>query len=174
MVWPPSEEFEEESLAFPIVHLHHTQGRQADIELSFKLKKLAPPLPNQYVGQPIEETNLHEAEEIPAIVMAEHPSKIYLAHEVDQAAEPKQNLQQLCDQIAQQYPHLFSCKSKTMRFELVIHQDGSVIDWQIAHAPYSICEPISLIFISNIQEWSPALLQSKPVTQKVSIHIHFH
>lgn len=165
----------QEPLELPIVHLQH--GKQAAIELEIKLAGIKPPLPNQYIGRTIHnepEYLLQTAEEIPAIIFAEEPDVVYQATEVDIPAQPVRDLELLCKQLAKHYPKLIACKSKIIRFELVIHQDGSLIDWRFGNDPYSICEPISLIFISNIQQWKPARLNGKTVTQATSIHIHIN
>ena len=164
---------EEEPFELPIVRLRH--GKPADIELEIKLARAKPPLPNQYTRKSISsepEYQLQKAEEIPAIVFAEEPSVVYQRAEVDIPAKPLRDLQLLCQQLAKNYPKLIACKSTTIRFELIIHRDGSLIDWQMGNDPYHVCESISLIFISNIQKWRPALINGKPVTQATSIHIH--
>lgn len=164
----------EEDRRIPIVHLHPYHAK-ADYELNIatQLKPPSPNVPSKH-GQKQEMINLQNSDEIETFILGEEPSYIYNSEEVDETAKPAQNLQAVCHQIARTHPQLIPCRNTTFQLDLIIHHDGSLIEWHVKDHPNPICEAVLLSFISTIQQWEPARYQGKTVTQLVSVHIHFH
>lgn len=163
----------DEEILLPKVHLH-LGAKKADYELIIKTE-LKPPKPNQYVGRPMDEsqTKTQQVEEIETLILAEEPDIIYSMADVDEPAQPKRDLTAICSEIEKNNTKLIACKSTVIRMELIIHHGGQLLDWKPLTPVSPICEEVLLTFISKVQYWTPALVDGKPVSQRLSLHIHF-
>ena len=162
---------ETETMPMPKVHIVHEVIR-ADYELLVETK-LAPPKPSLSNRTKKKRAKLNTPDDIETYIMGEEPMDIHTSATVDQPAIPTNDLQEICDQITEKAQNLIPCKTSTIRIELLIHEDGSLIEWQVFPAPQPPCEAVLLSFISNVQKWKPAKLNNQHVAQKVFVHIHF-